>query len=87
MELKRLVAPVALAAVAVLAGGCAVYSTPSGDVIGPAPLVVSPPAVVISPWGYGRGYWGGPRYYGGHRYYPGPRYPSPRGQGPYYRYR
>ena len=63
---------VGVAALASLAGGCAVYSTPSGDVIGPAPVVVSPPAVVVSPSGYYGGYYRSPRY----RY--GPRYSGPR---------
>jgi hypothetical protein len=72
---------VGVAAMASLAGGCAVYSTPSGDVIGPAPVVVAPPAVVISP-SYGYGYYNAPRY----RSY-GPRYYGPRYYGrPYYRY-
>lgn len=78
IRLRGIVGLAAVAGFAVLASGCAVYSTPSGDVIGPAPLVIAPPtAVIISPFGYyggyrhyhrprsyGRGYYGGPRYYG-----------------------
>ncbi len=83
-RLKGYVARITLAVVAVLSGGCAVYSTPSGDVIGPAPVVVAPqPAVVISPFGYFGSYrhYHGPRYYNrGH--YQGPRYHGRR----YYRY-
>ena len=74
----------AVLAAAVVSGGCAVYSTPSGDVIGPAPVVIAPPpAVVISPFGFygGYGHYAGPRYYG-RRGYPGPRYYGR----PYYRY-
>lgn len=90
MEGSRLKGFVALVAAAALSGGCAVYSTPSGDVIGPAPVVVAPPAVVISPFGFygGYGHYHGPRYsgprYSGPRYYgrgPGPRYYGR----PYYR--
>jgi hypothetical protein len=75
MSRLRWVGLVAAAAVVSLAGGCAVYSTPSGDVIGPAPVVVAPPTVVVSPFGY----------YGGYRHYQGPRYAPPRyyGRGPY----
>ncbi|MGE0803443.1 MAG: hypothetical protein AB7G13_09875 [Lautropia sp.] len=91
MERQRLVRLVAVAAAVAGLGGCAVYSTPQGEVIGPAPVVVSPPAVVVSPWGgywgpryyggYGGAYWGGPRYYGGPRYgrgYPQAPIPAPR---------
>ena len=86
MEVSRLKVSIALGAVlavAGLTGGCAVYSTPSGDVVGPAPVVVAPaPAVVISPFGYFGGYRHyGPRYYG-RGYYGGPRYYGR----PYYRY-
>ena len=83
-RLKGWVTGGAVLAAAALSGGCAVYSTPSGDVIGPAPVVVAPaPAVVINPFGYYGSYrrYPGPRYYG-HRRYPGPRYYGR----PYYRY-
>jgi len=81
MSKFRVAGLVGMAAMASLAGGCAVYSTPSGDVIGPAPVVVAPPAVVISPH-YGYGYYHAPRY----RSY-GPGYYGPRYYGrPYYRY-
>ena len=74
MSKFRLAGLVGVAALASLAGGCAVYSTPSGDVIGPAPVVVAPPAVVVRP------------YYGGY-YAPRYRYSGPRYYGrPYYRY-
>ena len=83
MEIKRWAGIVATVAVAAFAGGCAVYSTPSGEVIGPAPVVVSPPPVVVTPF-----YWGHSHYHYRHppRYYnyrqPGPRYYGR----PYYRY-
>ena len=78
----RLAGLVALAAGGSFAGGCAVYSTPSGDVIAPVPVVVSPPTVVVSPFGYFGGYrhYHHPRYYG--RGYGGPRYYGR----PYYHY-
>ena len=80
MSKFRLAGLVGVAALASLAGGCAVYSTPNGDVIGPAPVVVTPPAVVVRP--YYRGYYDGPRYR-----YSGPRYSGPRYYGrDYYRY-
>jgi hypothetical protein len=59
------------AALGSLVSGCAVYSTPSGEIIGPAPVVVSPPPVVVSPF----------FYYGHthrHRHYSAPRYYSHR---------
>ncbi len=76
----------AVAAVAALSAGCAVYTTPSGDIIGPAPVVVSP-AVVVAPPVVSFGFFGG---YGGHyhapRHYSRPYY-GPRYYGrPYYRY-
>jgi len=74
MSKFRVAGLVGVAAMASLAGGCAVYSTPSGDVIGPAPVVVAPPSVVVSPY---YGHYHEPRY----RYY-GPRYYGR----PYYRY-
>jgi hypothetical protein len=77
MSKVRLAGLTGAAALASLAGGCAVYSTPSGDVIGPAPVVVAPPAVVVRP--YYDGYYGRPRY---NRPYYGPRYYGR----PYYRY-
>lgn len=75
---RRVAGLAAVAGFAVLAGGCAVYATPSGEVVGAVPVVVAPPpAIVINPFGfygghrnyhgpryYGRGYYGGPRYYG-----------------------
>lgn len=90
MRTLRLAGIVVVAALATLTGGCAVYSTPSGEVIGPAPVVVSPPAVVVSPF----------PFYGGHSHYHAPRryappYHAPRYHGrgapryygrPYYRY-
>ena len=73
MNKFRLAGMAGLAALASLAGGCAVYSTPSGDVIGPAPVVVAPPTVVVRPY-YG-GYYHSPRYrYSGPRYYGRPYY-------------
>lgn len=99
MRVGRLLkACLALAAVAV-ASGCAVYSTPEGEIVTPAPVVVTtPPAVVVSPFGY-YGYYG---YYG-HRHYHAPshghyhvpryaprydgRYSGPRYYGrPYHRF-
>ena len=81
MSKIRLAGMVGVVALASLAGGCAVYSTPSGDVIGPAPVVVTPPSVVVRP--YYRGYYESPRYYHSPRY----RYSGPRYYGrPYYRY-
>lgn len=78
----------AVLAATVVLGGCAVYSTPSGDIIGPAPVVIAPqPAVIISPFGYYGSYGGYSGYsgYGNYRRYPGPRY-YPRGgySGPRY---
>lgn len=73
MNRNRLAALVAVVAVGTLAGGCAVYSTPSGDVIAPAPVVVSPPTVVVSPFGY----------FGGYRHYHRPYSHAPRYRGPY----
>jgi hypothetical protein len=75
MSKLRLAGLVGVVALASVAGGCAVYSTPSGDVIGPAPVVVAPPTVVVRP--YYDGYQRAPRY----------RYREPRYYGrPYYRY-
>jgi len=81
MDIKRWAGLAAVSAVAGLGGGCAVYSTPGGDVIAPAPVVVAPPPVVVAPyyWGYSH-YHYAPRYYG-YGYY-GPRYYGR----PYYRY-
>jgi len=85
MNKNRWAAIAALAVVVSLAGGCAVYSTPNGEVIGPAPVVVSPPPVVVSPFFFGYGHYHAPRYRAP-RYYshrpPGPRYYGR----PYYRY-
>ncbi|SFD19766.1 hypothetical protein SAMN05216321_113148 [Cupriavidus sp. OV038] len=70
------------AAGAALLGGCAVYPTPYGPAIEPAPVAVAPapvyvgpPAVVVRPapyyyGGYGGGYHRG-YYGGGRRYYRG----------------
>lgn len=82
MGSKRWAGLAAIAVAAVSAGGCAVYSTPTGEVITPAPVVVSPP-VVVAPfyWGYSHYHYPAPYYYGY------PRYPAPRYYGrPYYRY-
>jgi len=83
---KLRLAGLVVAALASFTTGCAVYSTPSGEVIGPAPVVVSPPAVVVSPF----------PFYGGYRHHHyAPRYSAPRYHGrsapryygrPYYRY-
>ena len=86
MGMKRWAGIAAVTAAAGLAGGCAVYSTPTGEVIGPAPVVVTPPPVVVAPF-----YWGYHGYHGYHRpaprYYYGHGYPAPRYYGrPYYRY-
>lgn len=66
MKAKWLVMGLAVAGVAML-GGCAVYPTPYGPAVEPAPVAVAPapvyvgpPAVVVRPY-YG-GYYGG--YYG-----------------------
>jgi hypothetical protein len=81
---RLLKACLALAAIAA-ASGCAVYSTPDGEIVTHAPVVVTPPpAVVVSPFGfYGhhhhhvppRRYYHvprhAPRYHGRHS---GPRY-------------
>ena len=81
MGMKRWAGIAAVAAAAGLGGGCAVYSTPTGEVIGPAPVVVSPPAVVVAPF-----FWGH-RHYHSSPYYSAPRYSGPRYYGrPYYRY-
>lgn len=85
MKTGRLLKTCLVLAVAAAAGGCAVYSTPAGEVITPAPVVVTPPpAVVVSPFGfYGhyhyhsppRGHYHAPRH--APRYHgrdPGPRY-------------
>lgn len=75
----------AVAAVAALSAGCAVYTTPSGEIIGPAPVVVSP-AVVLGPPVVSFGFFGGYRHYPEPRYYNRPYY-GPRYYGrPYYRY-
>jgi hypothetical protein len=83
MELKRWAGIAAVVVTAALAGGCAVYSTPGGEVVGPAPVVVSPPPVVVTPFFWGHRHYHhrpAPRYYSH-------RYPSPRYYGrPYYRY-
>ncbi|MGH8784725.1 MAG: hypothetical protein ACREYA_06475 [Cupriavidus necator] len=57
----------AAAASVTLLGGCAVYPTPAGPAIGPAPVYVAPAPVVVAPRPY---YYGGygPGYYG-HGYY------------------
>ncbi|MGO4305160.1 hypothetical protein [Cupriavidus sp. RAF12] len=67
--MKTIVMGLAVAGAAML-GGCAVYPTPYGPVVEPAPVAVAPapvyyggPAVVVSPRAYyGGGYYGG--YYG-----------------------
>lgn len=53
----------AAAASVTLLGGCAVYPTPAGPAIGPAPVYVAPAPVVVAPrpyyyGGYGYGYYG-----------------------------
>lgn len=58
---------------AAMLGGCAVYPTPYGPAVAPAPVAVAPapvyaaPAVVVRPYGYYGGYYGGGYY--GRRYY------------------
>mgnify|MGYP000887930016 CR=1 FL=1 len=53
MEIGRLLKACAAVAATVVAGGCAVYSTPTGEIITPAPVVVTtPPAVVVNPFGF-----------------------------------
>jgi len=70
--MKTILMGLAVAGAAML-GGCAVYPTPYGPAVAPAPIAVAapvyvgPPAVVVRPYGYyGGGYYGG--YYG-RRYY------------------
>jgi hypothetical protein len=71
--MKTILMGVVVAGAAML-GGCAVYPTPYGPAVAPAPVAVAPapvyvgpPAVVVRPYGYyGGGYYGG--YYG-RRYY------------------
>ncbi|ABF10078.1 hypothetical protein ACUXAV_004575 [Cupriavidus metallidurans] len=66
--MKKILMGLAVAGAAML-GGCAVYPTPYGPAVAPAPIAVAPapvyvgpPAVVVRPYG---GYYG---YYG-RRYY------------------
>jgi hypothetical protein len=69
MRTKAIVLGLAVTGAAML-GGCAVYPTPYGPEVGPAPVAVapapvyvSPPAVVVRPaYGYYGGYYGR-RYY------------------------
>src|SRR5690606_19775548 len=85
---RRLRVCLALVAVAVTSG-CAVYATPDGSVVTPAPVVVAPPpAVVVSPFGFYGHYHhhASPRrYYHAPRYAPraAPRH-GDRGSGPRY---
>lgn len=74
MRTKAIVLGLAVTGAAML-GGCAVYPTPYGPEVGPAPVAVAPapvyvapPAVVVRPsYGYyGGGYYGG--YYGRRHY-------------------
>ncbi len=73
----RRIGLVALLGVSALAGGCAVYGTPTdvgvGVAVTPPPVVVAPPPVVVQPWGY----WGGYHGYYGRPYYRAP-YAAPR---------
>lgn len=89
MGLKRWAGMAAVVAGAGFAGGCAVYSTPSGDVIAPAPVVVAPPPVVVTPFFWGHSYHyhrAPPPRYHVPRYY-GHRQPAPRYYGrPYHRF-
>ena len=93
MRVGRLLkACLALAAVAVTSG-CAVYSTPDGEIVTPAPVVVTPPpAVVVNPFGfYGHYHYHVPprRHYHVPRYAPryGGRHSGPRYYGrPYHRF-
>ncbi|SCU82173.1 conserved exported hypothetical protein [Cupriavidus necator] len=62
----------AAAASVTLLGGCAVYPTPAGPAIGPAPVYVAPAPVVVAPrpyyyGGYGHGYYGHGYYGRGYR--------------------
>jgi hypothetical protein len=88
---RLLKAFLALAAVAVTSG-CAVYATPDGEIVTPAPVVVAPPpAVVVSPFGfYGHYHYSAPpRHYHVPRYAPryDRRYSGPRYYGrPYNRF-
>lgn len=68
MKSKLVVMGLAVAGAAML-GGCAVYPTPYGPEVAPAPIAVAPapvyvgpPAVVVRPYGYYGGYYGR-RYY------------------------
>lgn len=61
---RLLILGLAVAGAAAL-GGCAVYPTPYGPEVAPAPVYVPPPTVVVRPYGYG--YYGGGYY--GRRYY------------------
>ena len=72
MRAKAIVLGLAVTGAAML-GGCAVYPTPYGPEVGPAPVAVapapvyvSPPAVVVRP---AYGYYGGYGGYYGRRYY------------------
>ncbi len=85
---RRLRVCLALVAV-VVTSGCAVYATPDGGIVTPAPVVVTPPpAVVVNPFGfYGHYHYRvpPPRHYHAPRYAPrhAPRYDG-RGSGPRY---
>ena len=72
MRAKAIVLGLAVTGAAML-GGCAVYPTPYGPEVGPAPIAVAPapvyvsqPAVVVRP---AYGYYGGYGGYYGRRYY------------------
>ncbi len=70
MKTKAIVLGLAVTGAAML-GGCAVYPTPYGPEVGPAPVAVAPvyvppPAVVVRP---AYGYYGGYGGYYGRRYY------------------
>jgi len=66
--MKTILMGLAVAGAAML-GGCAVYPTPYGPAVAPAPVAIAPapvyvgpPAVVVRPYGYYGGYYGR-RYY------------------------
>ena len=58
---RRWLAGAGLLGAAALLGGCAVYPTPAGPAVGPAPVYVAPAPVVVAPRPY---YYGGYGYYG-----------------------
>ncbi|CAG9186763.1 hypothetical protein [Cupriavidus pampae] len=69
--MKTILTGMVVTGAALLMSGCAVYPTPGGPVVAPAPVYVGPPAVVVTPrpyyyggYGYGGGYYGR-RYYRG----------------------